>query len=367
MPTQPVSIETFLALSRELPVIDVRSPSEYVHAHIPGAFTLPIFNDLQRKTIGTAYKKQSRQIAVNIGLNYFSERMKKVLPEAAVILDQWRQQSQNVDFHISNKETGVLVHCWRGGMRSATIAWLLNLYGYKTYVLDGGYKSFRNWVLAQFEKKYSFKILGGYTGSGKTEVLKEMQAKGENIIDLENLANHKGSAFGALGEDPQPGQEMFENLLAIQLWENSILKGGINNNGQPQISDAVIWLEDESRNIGTINIPTTLWNQMRDSPLYFLDIPLEKRLDHIVSVYGNFDKKNLEACILQLKKRLGGQETKKALDLLASDKPKDSFSILMNYYDKVYSRALDSRENIQALLNKIPAESVDTKNSALLI
>ena len=106
---------------------------------------------------------------------------------------------------------------------------------------------------------------------------------------------------------------------------------------------------------------------MRDSPLNFLDIPLEKRLDHIVSVYGDFDKKNLEACILQLKKRLGGQETKKAIELLASDKPKDSFSILMNYYDKSYSKALDSRENIQALLNKIPAESVDIKNAALLI
>jgi tRNA 2-selenouridine synthase len=367
MPSQPVSIESFLQLTGQLPVIDVRSPGEYSHAHIPGAFTLPIFNDLQRKTIGTAYKKQSREIAVNIGLNYFSERMKKVLPEANIILAQWRLESQNVDFSIPKGETGFLIHCWRGGMRSATIAWLVSLYGHKTYVLEGGYKSFRNWVFAQFEKKYSFKILGGYTGSGKTEVLKEMQAKGENIIDLEAIANHKGSAFGALGEAPQPSQEMFENLLAIQLWKNSHKISNTNINGQTQNTDAVIWLEDESRNIGTINIPKTMWDQMRDSPLYFLDIPQEKRLDHIVSVYGNFEKQNLETCILQIKKRLGGLETKNALELLASDKPKDSFSILMNYYDKLYSRALESRENIQALLNKIPAESVHIKNSALLI
>ncbi|HXS54527.1 MAG TPA: tRNA 2-selenouridine(34) synthase MnmH [Hanamia sp.] len=367
MPIEQISIEKFLQLSEELPVLDVRSPGEYSHARIPGAFTLPIFNDLQRKTIGTAYKKESREIAVNIGLNYFSERMKKVLPEANIILDQWRQGSENVDFSIPNGETGFLIHCWRGGMRSATIAWLLSLYGHKTYVLEGGYKSFRNWVLGSFEKTYSFKILGGYTGSGKTEVLKEMRAKGENIIDLEAIANHKGSAFGALGEAPQPSQEMFENLLAIQLWKNSHKTGATNNDGQPKSYNEVIWLEDECRNIGTVNIPATLWNQMRDSPLYFLDIPHKKRLDHIVCVYGNFDKQSLEACILQIKKRLGGLETKNALDLLASDKRKDSFSILMNYYDKQYSRALDDRENIQVLLNKIPAESVDIRNSSLLI
>src|SRR5665647_934776 len=200
MPIEPINIENFLTLSRKIPVLDVRSPGEYTQAHIPGAFTLPLFSDEQRKIIGTAYKKESRQIAVNIGLNYFSERMKKIPPEVINTICDWQKARGFSSSASGAGGTDLLIHCWRGGMRSGAVAWLLNLYGYKIYVLKGGYKSFRNWVLAQFEKKYFFKILGGYTGSGKTEILKEMQRQGKRVIDLEGLAHHKGSAFGALGE-----------------------------------------------------------------------------------------------------------------------------------------------------------------------
>ncbi len=367
MPVQ-IDIETFLNLSKKFPVLDVRSPAEYLHAHIPGAISLPLFSDEQRKVIGTAYKRESRQIAVNIGLNYFSERMKKIPGEVAAILDSARDKSQNVDFPNSDKNQMpcLLVHCWRGGMRSGAVAWLLSLFGYKIYVLKGGYKSCRNWALHQFKKPYSFKILGGFTGSGKTALLKEMRQNGKSVIDLEQLANHKGSAFGALGEMPQPSQEMFENLLAVELWRNSGNADRYNGNGQTKIDPLEIWLEDESRNIGTVNIPNALWEQMRCSQLYFLDIPFEERLNHIVNTYGNFAKEDLTASIMQLQKRLGGADTKNAIGFLASGKPKDSFSILMRYYDKVYLKSLHSRENIQSVLNKIPCKSVDIKNAAQL-
>jgi len=135
-------------------------------------------------------------------------------------------------------------------MRSAGVAWLLDLYGFTVYTLAGGYKGYRNWVLAQFELEYPFQILGGYTGSGKTEVLKSLMKNGHTVIDLEGIAHHKGSAFGAMGLPPQPSQEHFENKLASALYLSS-------EAGQ------TIWLEDESQRIGSVNIPTVLFKQMR--------------------------------------------------------------------------------------------------------
>ena len=274
MPIEQIDIEKFLTLANEIPVLDVRSPGEFEHAHIPGAYSLPLFTDEQRKIIGTAYTQQNRQAAVKIGLEYFSERMKSIHDEVQKILETREKDNE------LNKQS-VLVHCWRGGMRSEAIGWLLDLYGFRVFSLAGGYKMFRRWVLEKFQQPYSFSVLGGYTGSGKTMLLKELCKQGEPVIDLEALAHHKGSAFGDLGEDKQPSQEMFENELALQL----ALKGGMGISCQPGTSDHLpyetrnIWLEDESQRIGSINIPQALWMSMRRSPLYFLDIPVEEGLE----------------------------------------------------------------------------------------
>lgn len=159
MPIEKIDIDSFLKLSREYPVLDVRSPDEYNHAHIPGAYSVPLFTDEQRAIIGTAYLKESRQAAVNHGLNYFSERMKIIPDEIIKIITGYQINNQ--------PSSSLLIHCWRGGMRSDAVAWLMNLYGYKIYLLKGGYKAFRRWALFQFEKKYSLKVLGGFTGWGK--------------------------------------------------------------------------------------------------------------------------------------------------------------------------------------------------------
>ena len=254
-------------------------------------------------------------------------------------------------------------------MRSGAVAWLLNLYGFKIYTLKGGYKAFRNWVLLQFEKGYKLNILGGFTGSGKTNLLRKMKEKGAFVIDLEALANHRGSAFGSLGENPQPGQEMFENMRALELFriskmiQRGIEVSKINNNAVPW----EIWVEDESRHIGLAGIPKKFWDQMRNNPLYFLDIPFEERLHQIVSDYGSFSKDDLANSIIKIQKRLGGLEAKNALNFLNENRISDCFSILLHYYDKLYYNSLNKRENIETVLNKIPCKTVDVKNAEKLL
>ena len=361
MAIEQIDVEKFLQLSEEYSILDVRSPGEYLHAHIPGALALPLFTDDQRKIIGTAYKMQSRQVAVKEGLNFFSERMKAMPDEVEQLIGDQKKTGRNNTSNINR----VLVHCWRGGMRSGAVAWLLDLYGFKVYTLKGGYKAFRNWVLAQFEKDYTINIIGGYTGSGKTQVLQELKRMGNIVVDLEGLAHHKGSAFGALGEKPQPGQEMFENLFAFELYKAAGVAERLQSNGETHMNrySPGIWVEDESRHIGTVGIPKVFWEQMRKSSLYFLDIPFEDRLKYIVNSYGIFDKQELANSIMKIQKRLGGLETKNAIKYLLENKVADCFSILLRYYDKLYNNSLYNRENIEAILNKIPCVTVDINNA----
>ncbi len=357
MAIEQIEVENFLQLARDYPVLDVRSPGEFKQAHIPNAFSLPLFTDEERKIIGTAYKQEGRKIAVKKGLKIFSTRMQIIPGEAEEIV-------------LKNFPGGntVLVHCWRGGMRSRSVAWLLDLYGFKVFTLKGGYKSFRNWAFDQFERQYNIGIVGGYTGSGKTLLLHQMALNGDKVIDLEALANHKGSAFGSLGENPQPGQEMFENLLAVELNKKSGDPFFQSENiDSPEDRIAQIWMEDESRHIGTVGIPKALWEQMRSSPLYFLEIPFEKRLEYIISTYGSFDKKKLADSVMKIQKRLGGLETKNAINFLMEGKIEDCFTILLRYYDKLYKNALDKRDNLEILLTKIPVEIIDPKIFAALL
>lgn len=353
MSIEKIDIGDFLSLSPALPVIDVRSPGEYNHAHLPCAFNVPIFTDEQRAVIGTAYKKEGRHIAVDHGLEFFSERMKIIPGKIEDIIGEKKIDKISSSFISGDKKKDILVYCWRGGMRSAAIAWLMSLYGNKIYLLNGGYKSFRKWVLSQFEKKYSLKVLGGYTGSGKTEILKKLKKNGKVTIDLEDLANHKGSAFGGLGEDAQPSSEMFENLLAVELYKAN---AATQNNQE-------IWIEDESAHIGRVGIPRQFWNQMRESPLYFIDIDFEERVNYIVKNYGKFDKQELTNCILKIQKRLGGLNTKNSIQFLSENSVKEAFSILVKYYDKMYEESLNRRDSVQNLVKRINYTEVNFANA----
>lgn len=372
MPVQKINIEEFLALAKHHPVVDVRSPGEFIHAHIPGAYSLPLFTDEERKQVGTAYKQQSREAAIKIGLDYFGVKMRKMVEDAESLIVSHESLTVSRESELQGPRTpdtrhptpNLLIHCWRGGMRSAAVAWLLDMYGFKVYQLTGGYKAYRKWVLAQFEKNYQFNIIGGYTGSGKTLLLHELQRQGKITVDLEGLAIHKGSAFGSIENIPQPRQEMFENCLAEKLQAASDkLQEGPGPGSPSGESGGVIWLEDESQRIGNLQIPMPLWYTMRKAPVFFLDIPFEARLRYITEEYGKQQKDRLEGSIQRIQKRLGGLETKNALRFLADDNYLECFRILLTYYDKWYFKGLHNREDISSLLNKIPCTSVDTETN----
>ena len=370
MAAQKINIEQFLELAKQHPVIDVRSPGEYKHAQIPGAYSLPLFTDEERKIVGTTYKQQSREQAIKIGLDFFGPKMRKMAEEVESLVVSHKS---GMDSAVENSQLTthdsrlVLVHCWRGGMRSGAVSWLLDLYGFKVYTLGGGYKKFRNYVLDTFKLPFHFKILGGYTGSGKTELLKTLKEKGEPVIDLENLASHKGSAFGNIGLPEQPGQEMFENLLGCQLrgvgcQVNTNLPTPDNKH-----PDNPIWLEDESQRIGRVNIPHELWKTMRQSPVYFLDIPFEERLGHIVQEYGQLDPEKMEDAINRISQKLGNLNAKRGILLLKEGKIAESFDILLKYYDRFYFKSLHNRDGINSLLQTVECKSVISENANQLL
>lgn len=355
MAVQKIDIDNFIIETsasigsslRSSITIDVRSPAEFEHAHIPHALNLPLFDNEQRALIGTTYKKQSREAAIKVGLPLFGTKM---LPMIETV-EAWIKDRQKEN---DLTKPTIYVHCWRGGMRSAAVAWLLDLYGYKVIQLTGGYKAYRNWVLAQFTIPYSLKVLGGYTGSGKTEILHALQEKNYAVIDLEGLAHHKGSAYGAIGQLPQPSQEMFENIVAEKLLE-------VNKKQKS------IWIEDESQRIGTVLIPTPLFHLMRNSTCYFMTIPFEQRLNFIVEGYGSFDQKSLIEATMRIQKRLGGLETKTAIDFITAGALKEAFSILLKYYDKWYEK--NAKNEVLPTIELIPvlSEMVDPVHNASLL
>lgn len=350
MAVQKISIDEFIQQASSGIIIDVRSPGEYEHAHIPTAFNLPLFTNEERALIGTTYKKQSREAAIKAGLPLFGNKMLGMIEQ----VEDWINQRQK------NKEEAkptIFIHCWRGGMRSAAVAWLLDLCSYKVIQLIGGYKAYRNWVLAQFDIPYSFKVLGGYTGSGKTEILQTLQKRKHRVIDLEGIAHHKGSAYGAIGQPDQPSQEMFENNLALALHEQNFK----NNNKE------IIWIEDESQRIGTVLIPTPLFHLIRNSTCYFITIPFDERLSFILEGYGKFDKQSLMNATLRIQKRLGGLETKTAINHIIEGAYKEAFTILLKYYDKWYEKNAHNQTLPKIELIPILAEKVDPLLNAELI
>ncbi|TGE20362.1 tRNA 2-selenouridine(34) synthase MnmH [Hymenobacter aquaticus] len=333
MPRIPLS--EFLTGPADAPILDVRAPIEYAHGHIPGALSLPLFSDAERARIGTAYKQVSQDRAIHIGLDFFGPKMSRMVKQAQKLAP--------------NKE--VRLHCWRGGMRSGAVHWLLELAGFKVHLLDKGYKDYRRWALAQFAEPRPMLILGGLTGSGKTDVLHELARRGETIVDLEGLASHKGSSFGAIGLPPQPTPEQFENNLALELSQLP--------------ADVTPWLEDESLTIGRLNIPKALFEQMRAAPLFVLDIPRPVRTRKLAAEYGKEDPQQLAEAIQRISKRLGGLATKQALAAIAAGDMEQMVDIALSYYDKTYGFGLDNKVNSQVV--RIPSDTCDPRVNADLV
>jgi len=311
-----ISIEEFVSeISRGHSVIlDVRSPGEYTHAHIPGSINLPLLNNDERKEVGITYNNNGREAAVVKGFELVGNKFADYIKMAKEI----------------SPSKKVLIYCWRGGMRSNIMTWLLSLSGFKCSTLEGGYKSFRGWVLNQFQVHKNILIIGGTTGSGKTELLNSLKELGEQIIDIEYIANHKGSAFGSLGQKEQPTSEHFENLLAME-WTKAD-------------AEKILWIENESMLIGTCALPIGIFNQMRTAPVIEINLDYEIRKKRILNEYGKFDVKILAEKTGKVKKRLGGLRLKQALDYLEEGNIISWCDVMMEYYDKTYNQSNNHRE-----------------------
>lgn len=293
-------------LAESIPVVDVRSPSEYKSGHIPGAFNIPLFDDSERAIVGTLYKKEGRSKAVLKGIELTGPSMHHKLQAGLEIAREGR----------------LLVNCWRGGMRSEAMAWLFSLGNITTEVLDGGYKSYRHHVLSGLAEKRRTIILGGMTGSSKTHILKHISKQNNQVIDLEGLANHKGSAFGALGQLPQPSSEHFSNLLFDQ-WS----KVDVN---------LPVWIEDESHNIGTVFMPDCFYDHILSSPTIILMMNVENRLPRLIEEYSQYPPGLLKDLVLKISKRLGGDNAREALCAIDTGDFAKAIEITLRYYDKTY-------------------------------
>jgi len=330
-----IQIEEFLALSDSFPVIDVRAPLEFEQGHIPGAINIPLFDNHERKVVGTKYKQINKESAMYAGLEFAGKKLVKLAKQG--------ERAAGI-----NKT--LLVHCWRGGMRSKSMVWLFETLGLTCHLLEGGYKSYRRHVKEVAARPLNLCVIGGRTGSGKTAILHQLDRLGEQTIDLEGLAHHKGSAFGALGESEQPTTEQFENDLCRKILELD--------------PEKTTWIEDESRNIGKCVLPGEFYSRMRESTLVFLDISREHRADHLLVDYARYKAEDLKDCIVKIGKRLGGDRTREALESIDRGDFRSSAMITLHYYDKAYMFSLEKNHKEYEVL---ASEDVDPEVNAELL
>jgi tRNA 2-selenouridine synthase len=303
---QRVGIKEFILCDINVPIIDVRSPGEYSEGHIQGAINIPLFSDAERAQVGTTYTKIGKPEALELGLEIVGPKLNALAKKAKAIATRGKLK----------------VHCWRGGMRSDKMAWLFDLVGLEVIILEGGYKAFRQQLLEDFENLQHLIVLHGPTGCGKTDILREFQKMGEQIIDLEKRANHKGSAFGALGMGDQPNTAQFQNALYADLL-------GLDTSKR-------IWIESESLSIGKVYLPQTLWETMNRSDVIELDVPKNIRAKRAVKEYGGIARNDLADSIQKIQSRFGGNRVKDALNLLEENKLEEVALLLLDYYDKSY-------------------------------
>lgn len=310
-----ISIDDFLRLRKILPVVDVRSEGEFQSGHIQNAINVPLLNNQERVLVGTDYKQKGQLEAIKTGFRLVGPRLVDIINEAEKVAPA--------------KE--LLVHCWRGGMRSNNFCQFVGMAGIRTQALSGGYKAYRNKALESFKHPLKLILLTGCTGSGKSEILRALKASGQQVIDLELLASHKGSAFGGLFMNPQPTTEQFQNDLFEEIL--------VLDPAQP------IWVEDESIAIGQIFLPRDFWWQMTLSPLVQVQVDKEIRIQRLVQEYGKAERAEFLAIMTKIVKRLGGQNFNLAKEKLQEGDMAAVMEVLLTYYDKAYLNSIDKRKD----------------------
>ena len=278
---------------------------------------MPLFSDEERVVVGTIFKQQNPQEALLKGLEFVGPKMRP-------LIEQVKRDTE---------QTSIAVHCWRGGKRSGSTGWLLGMAGYQVHTLKGGYKAYRTFILDQLATlPLKLVVLGGKTGCGKTKILHALAKQGEQIIDLEGLANHMGSAFGFIGQAEQPTTEQFENNLYQYIQGLDLTKR--------------IWIENESKGIGKVFMPTGFWKILKAAPLINIELPITERITNIIEDYTSENIAALKSGFDKIQKRLGGQRYQTAIELLDQNDIEGAAEIALAYYDKSYQYMLDKNKTI---------------------
>lgn len=307
-----LDIEDFLTLRHELPVIDVRSEGEFAQGHIPGVHNIPILNNEERRQVGTDYRRQGQAEAIRTGFRLVGPRLSDIIGKSAMLGNE------------------IIVHCWRGGMRSSNFCSFVEMARQKTHQLQGGYKAYRSRAHDVFREPLQLVVLGGCTGSGKSDILRALKDRGEQVIDLEWMANHKGSVFGGLMMPPQPTTEQFENDLFEVLMKADRTKR--------------IWVEDESHGIGRIFLPEQFWQQINTSPVVEVQLNKTERIRRLAKEYGPANRDAFLDAMTRITKKLGGQHFNAAKEKLLANDLEATIDILLVYYDKAYNTGLANKE-----------------------
>jgi tRNA 2-selenouridine synthase len=313
-----LDIGRFLEKGHNCPILDVRSPGEYDRGHIPGAMSLPLFSNEERSIVGTLFLQKGSGEAMLKGLEIVGPKMKEFVSQASVL----------------TPDGELALYCWRGGMRSNSMAWLFNTSGIKSHTLKGGYKAWRRHVHDFFGQPVpNLYVIGGMTGTGKTEILEEIEKKGGQVVHLERLARHKGSVFGHLGMPPQPSTEQFENELYTGL---SLL-----NNRKP------VFVEDESLAIGQVFLPKSFFAQMSSARFVHIRVPFQERVKRLVHSYAGGETELLIAAISRIERRLGSEKAIMVKKFIIEGHMEKAVEIVLEYYDKVYTRSMGMHNRLE--------------------
>lgn len=327
IPEHIMTPEAFLAAAEQGSVVlDVRAPGEFEAGHLPGAVSFPLFTDEERARVGTTYKQESKQAAVDLGLELVGPKLRDLATQARAM------------FEAQDARTPLLVHCWRGGMRSGSVDWLLRTAEVPVARCQGGYKACRVVLRDTFQAPRPYVVLGGMTGTAKTDVIHALTAQKERTLDLEGMARHFGSSFGNLDAHPQPSTEQFSNDLA---WALRAL------DRDPY--EGPVWVENESRSIGWVHMPEDFHKQLRQAPVLELERTEEDRISHLLAMYGEADEEALVQAFGRIRTKLGGQHANAAIAHVRDGNLAEAARIALVYYDKTYRHGLDKREHMRGV------------------
>lgn len=330
-----LSPDSFLSEWLDIPIVDVRSPIEYSKGHITGAMNIPLFSNEERAKIGAIYKQHGRLQAIQKGLEFVGPKMKNMAEIAGSLAR---------NHHLK-------VYCFRGGMRSEKMSWLFELVGISCYVLKGGFKAYRNLLIKDMAEMSNLIVLQGATGSGKTDILSSLTKKGEQVIDLEGMAHHRGSAFGHIGMEEQPTSLQFQNDVYMEIRKLDPKRR--------------IWVEGESLSIGKVYLPETLWESINRAPVVEISIPKEVRIKRLVRDYGSFDRELLIASTQKISRKFGHNNVKDVIDCIREGDLHRAASLLLDYYDKSYNFSKKKYKLRKPL--KVESQSGDPQLNADLV